>query len=587
MPHRVTMKTEPPRSKITRSTKVLILVVIVVAASTGGYAYLSMFASKPEAITELRIGIATDVRSLDPASVLTSIELSVTGLSAEPLTRARVVDGKLEQIPWIAESWRRYNDTFWEITIRKGVKYHCGGEVTAQDIAWLLDKVANWKNMSTPKYNLGEVDRFVAIDDYTLLMGANKTVAAALSYLYDGGIYPAVPREFASQPGFGITNFCGTGPYKLLEKVKDERLVFVKNEDYWNKDYPPRFDKITVKIISDPIARLTALETGEVDYISQVPPSQIGTLRQKGFEVDIYPDQRSIEYWINTAKEPTDDIRVRQAINYAVDKKTIAKELYYDSVTPSDGIYQAGPFGRVQISKVAKEPMFPYDPEKAKQLLADAGYGPNNQPTITIWNSMNRYLLDKELGETIAGYLRKVGFNVNIKQMQFGSYQGIVVQNSLDVHAGKANPRDFEYNMGIYSLAVVTMDVDNGFVARWWSKASQSLTFWWIPGRFGQAIPSQLDDVGLEQSRTLDQAKRLSLDATMQQLIFDGCPYLFMHTESAITARVPQLKGVTVRTEVYFFYDAHFEQGANAPGALDSIFIAAVITLKDWTAILT
>jgi len=539
---------------------VIAIIVIVVAAIFGYYAYTTMFAPKPAEEKVLRIGMPRDVRALDPGIVKTNIEVSVERLIYEPLIRMTLVDGKLETEPWIAESWKPVDEKTWEVKIRKGVKFHNGRELTAKDVAWNLNRVAYWTNITAPKFCLGLLNRFEAIDQYTLRVGADQPVAAGFSYLGETHNLPTACPEEVLKPGFGTERFCGTGPYKCIERIKGERLVFVKNEDYWNKDHPPTFDKIIVKIIPDATARVIALETGEIDYMTHVPPAEVNRLKNKGFEVDVYRHHRNIYYWINTAKPPTDDIRVRLAINYAVDKKTIAKELYFDMVTPADGVFVEGPPGRVMFAEAKNEPMFPYNPEKAKQLLAEAGYGPDNPCPITIWNSIDRYLLDKDLGVAIAGYLNKNGFKVTLEQMEFGSLQGKAMSNCRLVQEGKASPADFPYHVGIYSLAIITMDLDWGLNINWWSKSAESLTFWWVPGRYGTALPKEFDDLYLKQSSTLDTKERYAIMERMQRMIYDAVPYLFMHSESTIAARVPYLKGVTSRAEYYYWYDAYFEK---------------------------
>ncbi len=113
--------------------------------------------------------------------------------------------------------------------------------------------------------------------------------------------------------------------------------------------------------------------------------------------------------------------------------------------------------------------------------------------------------------------------------------------------------------MGIYSLAIVTMDLDWGFNLNFWSQSTESMTFWWMPGRYGTAMPEKFDDLYLEQAATLDPEKRCEIMKEMQQMIYDYVPYLFMHSESTVAARVSNLKGVTSRTEYYYWYDAYFE----------------------------
>lgn len=544
---------------VARFVWIALAVLVVAVASVAGYfLYNIMYNPPPEQI--LRIGIPRDVRAIDPGITKTNIEVSVERLVYEPLFVPEFKDGNMTLKPWLAESIRLLNETFWEVKIRQGIKFHCGHELTAYDIAWQLNRVAYWTNITAPRFCLGTLRYFVAVNNSVLLVGADSPVVAALSYLGETHNLPGVCSVCAVKEGFGQSVFCGTGPYKVVEKVSGEKVVLVKNKDYWNKEHAPKFDRIIVNIIPDSAARVNALEAGELDYITHPPPAEIDRLKNLGFEVDIYRHHRLIYYWMNTAKPPTDDVRVRMAINYAVDKKAICQTLYYNYTTPADGVFVTGPPGRLQFANETNEPMFPYDPDRARQLLSEAGYGPDNPCRITIWNSMDRYLLDRELGEVIAQYLRDVGIEVNLQQMQFASYQGTVMSNCRKVQNGEMNASDLPYHMGIYSLAIITMDLDWGLNINWWSKSAESLTFWWVPGRFGTAMPLEFDGLYLEQSRTVDPEERIAILEEMQRMIYEACPYLWMHSESTLAARVPNLKGVQSRAEYYYWYDAYFEK---------------------------
>lgn len=321
----------------------------------------------------------------------------------------------------IAESFKWNSNTEMEIKIRKGIKFHNGQELTADDVAYTLNFAANPDNkVKTQRYS-SWIDHVEKVDDYTVKIMLKEPFPAAFEFLSGANpIYPKNYYEKVGTDGFGVKPI-GSGPYKITEVIPGQKIVMEKNLDYF-KDSPkgqPSIGKIVWRTLPEINTQMAELMTGSLDWIYLIPPDQAEKLAKvPGITVTPAETMRIGYLQFDAAnrsgkehdmENPYAKLEVRQAINHAINRESIAKNLIGGQ---SRAIYSAcfpSQFGCEQnITEYA------YDPAKAKQLLAKAGY-PDGFETI-----LHGYR-NRPFAEAIVGDLAAVGIKAKLMMMKYSA----------------------------------------------------------------------------------------------------------------------------------------------------------------------
>jgi len=320
---------------------------------------------------------------------------------------------KMEKL--MAESYRIVNDRTWEFKIRKGVKFHNGEDCKAENFKFTLDRMADPKLKLRQTVFQGVIEKVEVMDDYTFRIHTKDPypVMDAMLCIY-GQPLPIKyfkekgPEQFALNP-------VGTGPYKFVRWVKDDYILLEANDKYFRG--APKIKKVRFRPIPEATTRVAALQTEEADIITNIPPHLMKLMDWKGRSfVSKVPSVRVIFVAFDTTKPgPQADKKVRQAIAMGIDMKTNIKK-----VLEGNGVLLGSPLTDKHFGYDASVKPYDYNPEKAKKLLAEAGYAKGFDFTI---NSPNgRYLNDKEMAEAVAGDLRKIGINATVKTHEWGTY---------------------------------------------------------------------------------------------------------------------------------------------------------------------
>ncbi|HEY7596995.1 MAG TPA: ABC transporter substrate-binding protein [Actinophytocola sp.] len=345
------------------------LVLVLVATGCAGPG-----AASPVSSTKTTLNIGTSyppTPNLDPGNANGS-SLWYLELAYEPLIKM-ASDGKLK--PGLATSWRYVGDgnTTFELELRENVKFSDGSPLTADVVKANLDRFRGTAQLSTAA-QLADVKDVTVVDERTIRMTLSKpnpSIAAVLSEFYGPG--DMVSGKALADPAKLATQTVGAGPYMLdrSKTVEGDHYAFVRNPHYWNPD-AARFRTVVVKILPNPNSALAALRTGQVDLV-QGAPNTDKAAKAAGVRVISVPQTfvgLALADRAGAKLRALGDVRVRQALNYAIDRKKIAAGLVdtYGGPTPTEQIVLPGQSG------YSEDTAYPHDPDKAKQLLREAGY---------------------------------------------------------------------------------------------------------------------------------------------------------------------------------------------------------------------
>jgi peptide/nickel transport system substrate-binding protein len=359
---------------------------------------------------ELRVAIPWTPENLDPTMNLSSIRAMV-GVTMFDSLVGRDADNRI--VPQLAESWRLVDDTTWQLKLRRRVVFHDGEPFNAEAVRFTFQRVLGPEQKSPNRANMAEIARVDVIDDYTVNLVTRQPYAPLINRLLD---FPIVPPRYAAEKGNqGMAlRPVGTGPYRFVELVKDDRLVVEAFDRHWRG--APRIRRVVYKPIPEPFTRAAALRNNEVDLITTIPPNLARELEGVGgIRAQRVPSSWIIYLGLNAFKKPLSDVRVRQALNYATDVDAIVK-----NVLEGNGRRLEGPLTPQMFGYDASVKGYPHDPARARKLLAEAGYPDGLE--ITLESPAGRYQGDKEIAEALGGQWQKAGFRPRVQVAEWGAY---------------------------------------------------------------------------------------------------------------------------------------------------------------------
>lgn len=338
--------------------------------------------------------------------------------------------------PGLAESWETSEDGLtWTFHLRKGVKFHDGKPFTAEDVKWTIDTIKNPDTASPFAGDLAAIKEVVVKDDYTVDIVLNYPFPNLLFNLSNtaSGI---ANREAYEKYGdeYGTKYVIGTGPYMFKEWVKGDRIVLVKNPDYnWGPEWmsnrgPALIDKIVLRTIPEENSRLMELETGGVHILRNVPATFVEKL-QNNPDIKIVKGSATKLGYLAYAcdKEPFTDVRVRRAINHAVNREDIIKYVFRGVGQPAYGYLP--PALKDEYYEDSEKDAYKYDPEKAKQLLVEAGYPDGLKLTLSSDNSTE----SSRLAQVLENQLKQVGIETEIQLYDSSSYTAMLKEGKQEL----------------------------------------------------------------------------------------------------------------------------------------------------------
>jgi peptide/nickel transport system substrate-binding protein len=381
----------------------LVLVAGLFAAACGQQANNSGGVSKHGGTLHVAIGIDPD--TMDPMRQTTTTVQNIVDMVAEPLV---TIDEKGAVKPLLAEKWDVSGDGLqYTFTLRTGVKFHDGTPFNAQAAKTSFDRILDPKNTVPLRGILNQIASTAAVDDSHFKITLKAKLASIISALTQTSAAILSPQSLtaAGNTYAQAENVVGTGPYKLKSRTKGDRVTLVKNDAYWGTK--PNYDVQEFKVVPEAASREALVRSGQADMIILPPVADIPALQSNSsLKVLVAPSDRTIFIAVNTVSPDQPLLQksqVRQALNYAVDKKAIIKSVLFGAADPLDAPAASSLLG------YCKAGSYEHNPSKAKSLLEQAGAA---GMSVKLMSPTGRYIQDIQAANAIAGNLREVGIKV-------------------------------------------------------------------------------------------------------------------------------------------------------------------------------
>ncbi|HYJ13900.1 MAG TPA: ABC transporter substrate-binding protein [Candidatus Limnocylindria bacterium] len=423
----------------------------------------------------------------------------------EPLIEYDV--GRKDFIGVLAESWQ-FQGNKWVFKLRKGVKFHNGATFTSKDVVFSVDKMRDEKGGSLQAPNFKDVSEIQTPDDLTVVFVTKQPNAVFLDRLDNRFM---LSKEAGDKFGDKIyENLVGTGPYKFVSYQRGGNMVFTRNDDYWGGK--AAIKEVVFKKVTEDAARLAALESGQADFINNVPDHEVARLKNHPrVRIDQVEGLRMFFLAINFAFKPWDNKLVRQAANYSVDAPAIVRNIFDGIGYPCNG-----PVGSTVLGVDPKHKRYPYNPQKAKELLTQAGFP--NGCDIQLYYSSGRYPKDREVCQVIAAQMVKGGFRVELISQEWALFW-----DKQGVNGGRLP----FYYIGRGSLADADTLYDQYFRTGTTKRTNYS--------------NAELDKLIEEQQRTPDTKKRVQILQRAGKFIMDEALFIPLYNLADIYGVVRNL----------------------------------------------
>ena len=440
---------------------------------------------------------------------------------------------KNERVPCLATDFTASQDGLtYTINLRKGVKFSDGTPFNGEAVKINLERAANPDN-HLKRYNLyGNIKNVEAVNDYQVKVHLKEPFSAFINQLtHPSGVMisPAALKKYGKDIG---RHPVGTGPFMLQDWQQTDGIVAVKNPNYWQKGLP-KIDKLVWRNVPENATRANMLLTGEAQFTNAVPFEQAAVLK-KDSKLDVVASPSVILRYVtlNVLQKPFDNLKVRQALNYAINKEALAKVAFNGYAFPDEGVVPQG------IAYALKQNPWPYDPKKARELLKEAGY-PNGFES-TLWSAYNHTTAQKVI-QFLQQQLAQVGVKVSVRALEAGQRVQLV--------ESAPDPKTAPVRMYYVGWSSSTGEAD-------WAIRPLLGTVSMPPKGFNVANYSNkvVDDGLIEALNTVDENKKKEIYAKVQQQIWDDAPWIFLVTEKNLYAKAKKVSDFYVIPDGNMFF---------------------------------
>ena len=469
--------------------------------------------------SEIRVGYTADASTLDPANHRSRIS---EGIIRNMYDGILARDDQMLVWPELAESFTQIDDVTYEAKLRRGVMFHDGTEMTAEDVKYTFDRLTKEGAMggqTSPRQSLlGPLADTTIVDDYTVRFTLNNAWPVFPRML---PFQEIVSKAFVEEVGTDglATQANGTGPFKLVEWRQGDSIIMERFDDYYGGAAgiepvgPAKVDRIVFRVIPESASRVAALLAGEVDLINELPVHAMARVdNNPDTKVLKTPGTRSFFILLNTTKAPFDDVRVRKAANHAIDKQLIIDRILDGLAVPLNGILSPQSFGFNPDL-----PAYDHDPEMARQLLAEAGY-PDGVDVV-----LDAETEFKDLAEAMAASMASSGIRAAVQLWE---------RNALRANWDPKKPK--ERDMYFSSWGSGALDPAGIFMPVLRSDARGNRS-----GYSNAEVDSLLDGANAEA----DQEKRAQMYVDAQVIVNDEAPLVFLWLPQDIYGASARLQG--------------------------------------------
>jgi len=482
------------------------------------------------AAKDLVVGIDVNLTGLDPADLNDNASQSAARLMFEGLY---MLDEHMKLQPQLAESYEATEDAKeFTFHLRKGITFHDGTPFNAAAVKASFDRAGNPENHLKRQSLYVMIDHTDVVDDYTVRTVLKYPFGAFVNDIAHPGALIVSPKS-VQEFGKEVTRHpSGTGPYQFVSWTADT-LKMKKNEDYWKPDLP-KLDTLTYRSVPENGARIAMLQAGEAQFIYPVPPEMIKALENSP-TITVFNEPSILTRYValNNMRKPFDDQRVRLALNYAIDKQAFAKVVFSGYSDPMDspmppllGFYQ-------------KQGSYPYDPAKAKALLAEAGYPNGFESTITGPIST----LAQRGMQFVQQQLAAVGVTLKIEPLE----AGVLTAKQFNVKG----PEDATIVMNYGGWSSSTGDADWGMRPMLYTKSFPPV----LANLAWYSNP--VTDAAIEEGlATIDPTKRAAAYAKAQAQVWKDVPWIFLGVDHNLAAYSKKLHGAFMRPDQQFHLTA-------------------------------
>jgi peptide/nickel transport system substrate-binding protein len=427
----------------------------------------------------------------------------------------------------LALSYKLLDDKTWQLKLRPRVKFHNGDPFTAADAKFTIDRILDPKTKWPHRGRYDTFEQVNVVDDYTLEIKTkvpDPLVINKLAAINCGA--RIVPKRYIEEKGVDYfrEHPVGTGPFKFVKWVPKGETVMEANGQWWGG--PPKLKRLVFRSVPEMASRVSELEAGGAHIITAVPAFMVSQLeKSKDIEVQSVTSVRNIFFYINTlTKGPLQDKRVRQALNYAVDIEATIKGILKGRAIQTPVNVPPIVFGYDGTIKP-----YPYDPEKAKTLLKEAGYEKGFK--LTVNSPSGRYPNDKEVAEAVSEMLRKVGIDANLLIQESGTYFKKVPQHELE-------------GIALVGLGYLNWDVDS------------MLNFLNPKHPYCHYHNPEMVKLVKETYEAMDLEKRKTLASKLQKMSHEEAVHLFLYNQMDSYGVSKKVKGFKARADdVMDLYD--------------------------------
>ncbi len=477
---------------------------------------LGLALAQPQYGGILRAGMQTDPVGLDPHKTQAT---STRNMLENVYDTLVMFDSSMQIVPGLAESWETSEDALtWTFKLRDGVTFHDGSPLTASDVVFSLNRIKDPEIASPRSGDFEVVASAEAPDDTTLVVTLTEPFAPLLSKLAQS-LNVVVSEAVASANDNDLNEVViGSGPFKFVEYAPQTRLVLEKNPDYWQTDADgnqlPYLDGITFEFYPEPTARTTAIQTGNADWIEYVPAPDVDILRATpDVEVVGGLSNNFRSLYLNVSREPFDNELVRQALAYAIDEEAVVEVALFGAggVAATGATIPVGQFYAIEGS-----PYNGQDLERARELLAEAGYGDGFSFDLYVTST---YDFLRTPAEIIQANLAEIGVTANIVAEDWSVYLPKVLEHDFSAtilgESGQSDPDDFLYDV---------FHTGSG-------------------GNLGLYSNPELDALLEEGRQTSSPDERKAIYQRAQELILDEAPHIFLYHSAQYEALRSNVEG--------------------------------------------